>query len=325
MIAAAWILLLVAAEPPPLDGAAAERAPAVRADGASAPAERADGDSAPADGAAIPAATAPAALAPTRAPLVASSVQDFSAFVDATKSKIVHLEILDHNGKKRGNGTGFVVRPDGVLVTNDHVVDGAPEIVAVFDNKDRVKVTGAWVRDPDHDIAILQLARRPSPYPALVLGTSTTLRTGQPIAVVGSPLGLEHSLSTGMISAIRPKGLKDAKKDAEKQRLLQITAPISPGSSGSPVMRLDGTVVGVATLAFLGQAQALNFAVPVEIVAGHLATLDDDAKTSALTTTKASGPTPLQRGPWINLGISAGVLAAIFGLWFWLSRRERRR
>lgn len=309
MIAVACFALLLAAEPPPAPPATKPESGAPVADSIA------------------PTAIAPTTGAPTGAPaLVATSVQDFSAFVDATKSKIVHIEVSDRSGTKLGNGTGFVVRPDGVLVTNEHVAAIGPEIVAVFDNKDRIKVTGAWVRDPDHDIAILQLAQRPSPYPALVLGTSEKLRSGMPIAVVGSPLGFEHSLSTGMISAIRPEGLMNGKEPAEKQRLLQITAPVSPGSSGSPVMRLDGTVVGVATLALPGRAQALNFAVPVEIVAGHLAKLDDKSKASTLSKTTAEKPTPepLSRPPWVNLVISVVVLAAIFGLWFLLSRRERR-
>ncbi len=266
----------------------------------------------------------PKAPPPSGAPLVSTSVQDFSAFVDAVKTKIVHLEIQDRNGTKVGNGTGFVVRKDGVVVTNEHVAAVGPKIIAVFDNKERIEVTGAWVRDAAHDIAVLQLAKREAPYPSLALGTSASIRTGTPIAVVGSPLGFNHSLSNGVISAIRPKGLGDGDDAAEQQRLLQITAPVSPGSSGSPVMLLDGTVVGVATLALSGRAQALNFAVPVEVVSAHLAPLGPSTQATALDDGIQKTPAPLSTVPWMNLLISVVVLLGVFGLWLLLSRRERR-
>jgi S1-C subfamily serine protease len=193
----------------------------------------------------------------------ASLAMPLQSIIESAKPCVAHLALLDEQGEEEAHGTGFVVSDDGVIVTNFHVADGADRIVATFADDRKVGVVGAWVFDPDVDLAVLQLA--PGNYPKLALAPSEP-KQGDEVVVIGSPRGLAGSVSTGIVSAIRKEGavpLGDAKRahgSGVESWALQITAPISPGSSGSPVLDAEGRVVGVAVGQVTGQS--LNFAVP---------------------------------------------------------------
>jgi serine protease Do len=176
--------------------------------------------------------------------------------VAKTKPAVVEIVAIDEKGSTTRLGTGFFISPDGQAVTNRHVIEGAASVAAVNNNGaiflfDRMVAQPAGV-----DLAILKF--RASDVPFLKLGKSTTAVEGQKVIVIGNPTGLTGTVSDGIISAFR-----------EKRSLIQITAPISPGSSGSPVMDEDGQVIGVATLQIV-EGQNLNFAVAVEKVSAAL-------------------------------------------------------
>jgi tetratricopeptide (TPR) repeat protein len=178
---------------------------------------------------------------------------DLPALAKKSSPSVLLLSVLDADGKEIAEGTGFIISSDGRVVTNHHVIEGASAMVAKGIHGAFYNVAGVLAQNADNDIAILKLDA--TDLPSLPLGDSTKAEVGQPIAVIGSPLGLEGTLSEGIISAIR---------EEDDKRTLQISAPISPGSSGSPVLNASGEVIGVAT-AFLTNGQALNLAVPIEV------------------------------------------------------------
>jgi len=184
----------------------------------------------------------------------APEAMDLPALAKKARPSVLLLDVLDADGKEIGTGTGFIISPDGRVVTNHHVIARAASMVAKGENGAFYKVAGVLADDADDDVAIIKLDA--NDLSALPLGDSTNAEAGQPIAVIGSPLGLEGTLSEGIISAYR---------EADGKRILQISAPISPGSSGSPVMDANGDVIAVAC-ATLTNGQALNLAVPIEAV-----------------------------------------------------------
>jgi len=159
----------------------------------------------------------------------------------------------------RGLGTGFAISP-GVIATNLHVVVGADRILVSTANGKTAGVSGVVGIDPVHDLALLYSIDA-SGTPALALGDDGALRPGDGVIALGTPQGLDLSVSTGVVGAIR-----EINPDLT---LIQITAPISPGSSGGPLFDDRGRVIGVTTM-FSAQGQNLNFAVPARYVAALL-------------------------------------------------------
>jgi tetratricopeptide (TPR) repeat protein len=193
------------------------------------------------------------AVATVAEPVADATAMDLVRLAKETRPAVMLLMALDETGKEIGNGTGFVVSSDGKLITNRHVVERAAAAFARAANGERYAVIGVLAESETNDLAVLQLAG--DDFPFLSLGSAEHIEAGMRIAVIGSPLGLEGSLSEGIVSAMR---------DAEPGvQWLQITAPISPGSSGSPVLDARGEVIGVAT-ARSREGQAINFAVSAD-------------------------------------------------------------
>lgn len=193
--------------------------------------------------------------------------------VSQVKGSVVHLSIVDAVGEEIGSGSGFVVSDSGLVATNHHVVQGASRIEAQFEGRS-VKVLGLRAYNEKADVAILQLA--PGVYVPLQLSDALP-RVGDPVIVVGSPRGFAGSVSTGILSARRDKSsVPKHQKEWPESWELQISAPISPGSSGSPILNEAGKVVGLAVGRYGGEA--LNFGVTVH----RLRTELDQAKKSEL-------------------------------------------
>lgn len=153
-------------------------------------------------------------------------------------------------------GSGFLVAPDTVA-TNAHVIqhgETAALTARLIGTKDELEVVGVTAFDLERDVALIRV--RATTAPPVVLADSIP-RVGDAIYALGNPMGLEGTFSIGNVSGFRALG-----SDPEN-RLIQITAPISPGSSGGPVVDSSGAVVGIATLASRGDLQNANFAIPV--------------------------------------------------------------
>jgi serine protease Do len=156
-------------------------------------------------------------------------------------------------------GSGFIVHPDGYVVTNHHVIDRARKVnVELADGR---KLPAELVSsDPDADLAILKIADA-KPLPTIELGDSSDLLIGEPVIAVGNPLGFSHSVSTGIISAVH-RDLKDQRNKVLLTDLVQTDAAINPGNSGGPLLNAYGQVIAINT-AIRGDAQNIGFAIPV--------------------------------------------------------------
>jgi len=206
---------------------------------------------------------------------VAVHATDIPALVQRAKPAVVEILTFDQQNDLLKSGTGFFISPDGILLTNYHVISGGSGIIAktptgaVYILKSVVSYSEA------HDVAELQFLTTDAPY--LTLGHSSGAVEGQRVLVIGNPVGLEGTVSEGIISAFRAG-----------RTLIQITAPISPGSSGSPVLDESGQVIGMAILVYR-EGQNLNFAISSE-------TIRDAIAKSAIVTpnpsVSAATPTP---------------------------------
>ena len=198
--------------------------------------------------------------------LPAAAQDQLPELVRRIKPSAVAIETFDARGEKLSRGSGFFVDVDRV-VTNRHVIDGAyrAEVHSVSGSSYPVK--NVLAVDAEGDLALLKVDAPPNLVRPLSLDR-TSPQEGESIVVIGNPFGLEGSVTNGIVSAVRDiPGFG---------RIIQITAPISPGSSGSPVVNMQGQVIGVATLQVAG-GQSVNFAIPSE----RIAQLDRSAQTGA--------------------------------------------
>jgi len=170
---------------------------------------------------------------------------------EKTFPSVVMLVMLDSHGQPSSFGSGFFVMED-VVATNLHVVEGAESgYVKIVGKKPKYDIAGFVAIDRHTDLVLLKLHKAKAPI--LVLADSNNVAVGDEVYAIGNPQGLEGTFSKGIVSSMRKVG---------EDSLLQITAPISPGSSGGPVLNTEGRVVGVSVATFRG-GQNLNFAIPV--------------------------------------------------------------
>lgn len=175
---------------------------------------------------------------------------DIPKVVASTRSTVVLLKSFDRRGKVLGLGSGFRIA-GGRFVTNAHVVAGASR-VEIFDDGGALLGIARYAEMLSTTVDLAILPAVGARTPALPLASVPPL-VGEQVIVIGAPEGLTNTVSDGIVSAVRK---------VESRQLLQITAPISPGSSGGPVLNRRGEVVGVS-VSILREGQNLNFAVPV--------------------------------------------------------------
>ncbi|HLO01356.1 MAG TPA: trypsin-like peptidase domain-containing protein [Pyrinomonadaceae bacterium] len=184
------------------------------------------------------------------------------------KPSAVAIETFDARGEKLSRGSGFFVALDRV-VTNRHVIDNAYRAEVHSYNGSVYQVKGVIAVDAEGDLALLRVDAPANQVRPLLLDR-TSPQEGESVVVIGNPFGLEGSVTNGIVSAVRDIPTFG--------RIIQITAPISPGSSGSPVVNMQGQVIGVATLQITG-GQSVNFAIPSERISqlqnGTLLSLSD--------------------------------------------------
>ena len=161
----------------------------------------------------------------------------------------------ERQGPRRGAGTGFIIDPDGYILTNHHVIEGADRIaVRLADGRSlRAERVGS---DPDTDIALIKVTS-PRPLPHAVLGDSDTLRVGEWVLAIGNPLAYEHTVTVGVVSFIGRKLF-----DSSLDRYIQTDAAINFGNSGGPLINARGEVIGI-NAAISSRASNIGFAVPI--------------------------------------------------------------
>lgn len=175
----------------------------------------------------------------------------------------------------RATGSGFAIDQEGHVVTNAHVVEGASDVSLVLSNGRRVDadVIGS---DADNDLAVLQVSAADAEgLRALTLGRSAQLRVGDPVLAVGSPLGLEGTVTAGIVSAVdRQARFGD---NGNRQSAIQTDAAINPGNSGGPLVNAAGQVVGVNTaIATLGASRSGNIGIGFAIPVDRMTTIVED-------------------------------------------------
>lgn len=182
----------------------------------------------------------------------AARTQDGREIARTIFPSVVLLEMSDSSGRMIAQGSGFFVRED-VVATNYHVIEGAAKGFAKVVGQNAVyAIAGVVGTDVERDLALLKLEGAKAP--PLRLADISRIEVGEQVFALGNPKGLEGTISPGIVSGI---GIRQV----NNENLIQITAPISPGSSGGPVVNKNGEVIGVASSSLSG-GQNLNFAVP---------------------------------------------------------------
>jgi Do/DeqQ family serine protease len=158
---------------------------------------------------------------------------------------------------ERSLGSGVVIRPDGYILTNEHVVlqSGSIQIQLADDRKLTARLVGA---DSDSDLAVLKVDEVKS-LPYLPLGKSDDLMIGEPVIAIGNPFGLSHTVTTGVVSAVN-RSLNTGERTYYD--FIQTDASINPGNSGGPLLNIKGELIGINT-AIYGKAQGIGFAIPI--------------------------------------------------------------
>ena len=185
---------------------------------------------------------------------------DIPAISRKANGSIVSIVMSDRNGHPIAQGSGFLVSKDGRVVTNYHVIRNGSSAVVKLPNGSFFLVDGVLASDKDRDVAIIKA--QGNDFRTLTLGDSDRLQVGEEVVAIGSPLSLESTVSNGIVSGIRSD---------EGRKLLQVTTPISHGSSGGPLFNMFGQVVGITSAALVG-GENLNFAIPINDVKKLLVT-----------------------------------------------------
>lgn len=174
-----------------------------------------------------------------------------SQIVKKYSSSVVTIIALDENDQPVSLGSGFFVNENGEIATNHHVLEGSVKAIIKTIKGEKGEILEIIKADLDLDLIIAKTSLKNTK--PILIGDSDKITVGEDIVAIGNPAGLEGTVSKGIISGIR---------QAEGIKFVQITAPISPGSSGGPVINLAGEVIGIAT-SYIDAGQNLNFAMPV--------------------------------------------------------------
>jgi S1-C subfamily serine protease len=213
-----------------------------------------------------PGATGSASAGPGAAAAASAVAAEDANLLDAYSQAVVNVVetvgratigvMPPRDQRQGGQGSGFIITPDGYALTNSHVVGGRAKLTATTHDGDRIDVETIG-DDPATDLALIRLAARD--LPVCTLGDSAALRVGQLVIAIGNPLGFESTVSTGVVSALGRSMRSQHGRLIES--VIQHTAPLNPGNSGGPLVDSRGRVVGVNT-AVIFMAQGLGFAVP---------------------------------------------------------------
>ena len=207
---------------------------------------------------------------PSRTMAASACTEGFPALFQRVSPAVVSISSIMIDGLKRTDrlntvtGSGFIISMEGLILTNAHVVFRHQGITVTLDDGRTAPATVLGA-DPILDLAVLRL-QLPSPapqFPMLALGDSDTTRVGEDVMVIGNPLGLDQTLTHGVISGLDQ--LLAEPPAGQPVSLLQTDAAINPGNSGGPLLNRCGEVIGITIAAFL-EAENIGFAIPINTV-----------------------------------------------------------
>jgi serine protease Do len=238
--------------------------------------------------------TSPPAMVATRAPSAAVALPDFSSIVEQNGPAVVNISVTQkaqktalnmqdmpgmdpdnplsqffrqfktprpqNNAPMRGEGSGFIISPDGIVLTNAHVVDGASEVIVKLTDKREFKAKVLGV-DKASDVAVLRIAAKD--LPTVRLAVNDEVKVGEWVLAIGSPFGFENSATSGIVSA-KARSLPDENYIP----FIQTDVAVNPGNSGGPLFNMKGEVIGINSQIYSrsGGYQGLSFAIPTSVV-----------------------------------------------------------
>jgi len=228
--------------------------------------------------------------------------------VESVGPSVVRVDIK-RSGANAGSGSGVIVSPDGFLLTNSHVVQGArgAEVTTLEGRQLHARVLGD---DPDCDLALLRIDDGAT-LPAARLGDSATLKRGQIAIAIGNPLGFDASVTTGVVSALG-RSLR-AKSGRMIEDVIQTDAALNPGNSGGPLVSSRGEVIGVNTAMIMG-AQGLCFAVASNTANFVLGEIARHGRVRRAYIGIGAGTVPIPRRIALRLGLEQANGARILGI-----------
>src|SRR5579863_7747318 len=228
--------------------------------------------------------------------------------VESVGPSVVRVDIK-RSGANAGSGSGVIVSPDGFLLTNSHVVQGArgAEVTTLEGRPFHARVLGD---DPDCDLALLRIDDGAT-LPAARLGDSATLKRGQIAIAIGNPLGFDASVTTGVVSALG-RSLR-AKSGRMIEDVIQTDAALNPGNSGGPLVSSRGEVIGVNTAMIMG-AQGLCFAVASNTANFVLGEIARHGRVRRAYIGIGAGTVPIPRRIALRLGLEQANGARILGI-----------
>lgn len=230
----------------------------------------------------------PAVVENTAAP---ADVAELAAQV---RESVAVITTTGRDGRALGVGSGFVISDDGLIATNYHVIGEARPIRVELADGRKLEAVEVHATDRKADLAIIRV--RAEGLRPLELGDSDAVRAGQPVVALGNPIGLEHSVVAGVVSATR---------EIDGRPMLQLAMPIEPGNSGGPVVDLDGRVLGIVTIKSLVTAN-LGFAVAIKLLQPLV-----------------ERPNPIPMARWLTIGqLPADEWQPVFGA-HWRRRSGR--
>lgn len=210
-----------------------------------------------------------------QSPMLAANETTITAIYFDTSPAVVEIKVTFQSGQsffgssytQSGQGSGFLIDTNGDIVTNEHVVDGATSVQVVFSNGRTVSASIANT-DMADDLAVVKVdASAVSGITPLKLADSSTVQPGQTAIALGSPYGLNNSVTLGIVSGLHRT------LDQNYTGMIQTDASIQPGNSGGPLLNLSGEVIGVNT-AIEGQGTGIGFAVPASVVSKAFSKLE---------------------------------------------------
>ncbi len=208
----------------------------------------------------------------SKAASAATAEKGVEALAEIARRSVVVITHFGRDGREDGVGAGFVVASNGLIATSLHVIGEARPVQAQLADGKRYEVTEVHAWDRQLDLAVIRVDA--AGLPALPLGDSDALRQGTPVVAMGNPLGLEHSIVQGVVSA---------KREFDGVEMIQLAIPVEPGNSGGPLLDLQGRVQGIITLKAM--SANLGFAMPINALKPLL---------------QRPNPVPMNR--WLTLG-----------------------
>jgi S1-C subfamily serine protease len=178
---------------------------------------------------------------------------------------------------QKGTGSGFIINPDGQILTNNHVVQGAQQLtVKLADQKEyKAKVLA---RDPRSDLALIRIETS-SKLPSLHLGESDNLVVGQKVLAIGNPFGFQGTLTTGIVSSL-DRSIQTEDSRIPLEGMIQTDAAINPGNSGGPLLDSHGNVIGINTAIYGQSNSGIGFAMPINRAKTMLEEIQKNGKIS---------------------------------------------